>query len=91
MVTVILRSFCVAVASVVGAAGVCLVGGGLIAGYLQYRNAPASAEPEVGWDLIVIAHDYPVAERILLGMVLVVFVIVFLICFRDFSKSVSRP
>ena len=91
MVTVILRSFCVAIASAVGAAYVCVVGGGLIAGYLQQRNAPPSAEPEVGWDVIVIAHDYPVAERIILGMALVVFVIVFLICFRDFSKSVSRP
>jgi hypothetical protein len=91
VVTVILRSFGVAIASAVAAAYVCVFGGGLIAGYLQYRIAPPSAEHEVGWDLIVMAHDYPVAERIILGMAVVVFVIVFLICFRDFSKSVSRP
>jgi hypothetical protein len=91
VVTVILRSFFVAVVSVVGAAFVCLVGGGLIAGYLQRRNAPPGSGFEVGWDLIVIAHDYPVAVRIALGAALVLFVIVFLICFRDFSKSASRP
>jgi hypothetical protein len=91
VVTVILRIFCVAVASVVGAAYVCIIGGGLIAVYLKQRNAPPSAEPEVGWDLIASAHDYPVAAQIILGIALVVFVIVFLISFRHFSKSVSRP
>ncbi len=91
MVTVILRSFCVAVASVVLAAGVCLFGGLVIAIYLQQRNAPPGTEPEVGWDLMTMAHNHPVAVPIILGVALVVFVIVFLIDFRYFSKSVSRP
>jgi len=82
--SVILRSFCVGIASIVGAAGVAIFVALPIKAYLVSRNSDAGDGFGVGvsWNLADLAHSRPVVFGALL-----VFVIGFSLGFRHFSRS----
>jgi len=80
MRNIILRSVCTGVASVV--VGTFLVG--FVALSLAAMSAPSQpGEPEVGWDLVIMAHQVPFWVWLI---PLAFFAIGFLIGFRYFSK-----
>ena len=86
MFTLILRSICVGIASVV----ITAIAGGFIAAIVAIsigllRQPPGGGE--VGWDLVTMAHNLP-AIWILLP--LGIFAIGFLLGFRYFSKTRVR-
>jgi len=85
--TIILRSTCVGIASIVMAGVASMFVGGMIA---AYRTPALPGEPEVGWDLVTTLHNYPKLSALLPWAVLGVFVIGFLIGFRYFSRTVAR-
>jgi hypothetical protein len=84
MFTVILRSTCVGIASVIAALAISILVGSLIAAHSMPGN---SGDTEVGWDLLTIEHTLPIAW-ILLPMA--AFAIGFCFGFRHFSRSLVR-
>ena len=83
MLTVILRSACVAIATLVAAAFVGLP----IASYFLTKNATNVGDAEVGWDLVTLAHNLSPSAMLL---PLLVFAVGFFFGFRYFSKSLAR-
>jgi hypothetical protein len=83
MLTVVLRSACVGIATLVAAAFVGLP----IASYFLTKNTTQNGDSAVGWDLVTMAHNLP-PSAILLP--LLVFAVGFFFGFRYFSKSLAR-
>lgn len=80
MFKVLFRSACVGVAAVVVSA--CL--GIPIVTYIVSRNVSNTGDVEMGWDLVSMAHTWPIASVV---APLVAFAIGFAIGFRYFSRS----
>jgi hypothetical protein len=86
MAKLILRSFCVGIASVALAGFI----GGFIALSLLFFNSSAtsqSGDQDVGWDLVTVVPDVSPWSYI---VPLVLFAIGFLVGFRYFSKRQAR-
>jgi hypothetical protein len=82
--TIILRSVCVGIASVVGAILLGVFVGLPVAFYLLSRGPATEGGGEVGWDLVSVAHNYAVPSVL---FPLFIFVIGFYVGFRHFSRS----
>jgi hypothetical protein len=83
MFTIVLRSICVGIAFVVGAFFIGIFLGIPIVLYIVTRNANHFESGEVGWDLVTLAHNYPVRSILVPSLI---FVIGFIFGFRHFSK-----
>jgi hypothetical protein len=91
MFKVILRSTCVGIASIALAAFASVLIAIAFAVVDLWRIPQQPSEPEVGWDLITVWHGNPAAAKLITVVAVAAFAIGFLIGFRYFSKSVSRP
>jgi hypothetical protein len=91
MFKVILRSTCVGIASIVLAAFASFFIAIAFAIVDLWRIPQQPSEPEVGWDLITAWHGNPAVAKLIPVVAVAAFAIGFLIGFRHFSKSLSRP
>jgi|HubBroStandDraft_6_1064221.scaffolds.fasta_scaffold3663125_1 hypothetical protein len=88
MRTVILRSICAGIASVVVAIGLVVFAELAVAIYWAAKNAPADGGGgEVGWDLVTLVRDGPTIGMLL---PLLAFPIGFYLGFRYFSRSAKK-
>jgi hypothetical protein len=87
MVKIILRSMAAGIAGIVLALTVAMFVGVPLALLFQARTTSPGQEPEVGWDLIAMSSQYPVATKVIPAAV---FVIGFLIGWRYFSRLFRR-
>ena len=85
MLTILVRTICVGIASVVMAAGLAVLVGISFEIYSHWKSVPSGQEPEVGWDLLMMAHNYPYT-RAWVFLALFVFVAGSFVGFRHFSK-----
>jgi len=83
----ILLSACVGIATVVAGVPVVIIVGLTIATQILQRNQPAGTRAEIGWDLIGLAHDYPVIS-ILIPLAL--FAGGFFFAFRHLSRTLIQ-
>jgi hypothetical protein len=90
MFKLILRSTCVGIASIVLAAFASVFVGIAFAIVDSWRNPHQPGEPEVGWDLITMAHNNPAVAKLIPAVAVAAFVIGFLIGFRYFSMAARR-
>ena len=87
MLIVILRSIAAGINGVVLATAGAIFVGLPLALYLHAGNSPSGEGPEVGWDLVIMSHDYPISSKLIPALA---FAIGFLVGFRYFSKSLHR-
>jgi ethanolamine transporter EutH len=87
MFTVILRSVCVGIVAVLVGVPLAAIAGLTIATQILLRYQHLDAEGSVGWDLVTIAHNYPVTTTL---FPLIVFAVGFLFGYRYFSRSLVK-
>jgi hypothetical protein len=87
MLTVILRSTCVGIATVVAATFLSFFVVLPITLYFFSKNAAPEGGGEIGWDVVSLAHNTAPSWLLL---PLLVFAIGFFFGFRYFSKSLAR-
>jgi hypothetical protein len=90
MFSIILRSVCVGIAALIG-----LILFGLfvvfpISFYFLNKGVAPAGDGEVGWDLVIVAHNQPAATILVALLALLVFAGGFYFGFRYFSKSMAR-
>jgi hypothetical protein len=87
MFAVILRSVCVGIASVVAAVFLVPFVALVVALIFLSMKKSAYGGGEVGWDLVSMAHNYPVTTTL---FPVIIFLIGFLFGYRYFSRSLVK-
>jgi hypothetical protein len=90
MFTVVLRSVCVGIATLVGVTCLGLFVVLPVRLHFVSKHEARAGGAEVGWDLVTMAHNQPGTVKLIGMLALLVFAVGYYLGFRQFSKSLVR-